>query len=176
MDDLLFALDLVDIGFLLTEGLGIDAPFFWTNAGVPPELKAALEALTERIEVNPSDAQAHFRRGAVCQGLGIRRGVCRLQRLSPAAQERPGLAAPVRMSLRHAPLRSGEDGTRAGTCHRPVAVVRSRANHFALKSAANAFAFSVSPVACLVSAFQVMVLPGSKTFFFMKSPTFLLPT
>ena len=35
---------------------------------------------------------------------------------------------------------------------------------------------SGDPVACLVSSFQLSVRPGSKTRFFMNSPTALLPT
>lgn len=47
---------------------GVDLPF-WTNAGTPPELKVALQNLTEQIEANPHDAEAWVKRGAVCQGL-----------------------------------------------------------------------------------------------------------
>ena len=46
----------------------------------------------------------------------------------------------------------------------------------ALKSAANALALSRSPVANFVSSFHGSVRPGSKTCFFMKSPTPLLST
>jgi tetratricopeptide (TPR) repeat protein len=78
VDDLLFALGLFhDAASLVDLGRNIDTssnPPFWRGGGgdaiVPLELTAALEALTERIEANPADADARFKRGAVCQGLG----------------------------------------------------------------------------------------------------------
>lgn len=69
--DYLSFLDLVELGLLFDGfGIDIDVPFGRANGGPPPELKAALEGLTEQIEANPHNAQALFRRGAVCQGLG----------------------------------------------------------------------------------------------------------
>jgi hypothetical protein len=77
VDDLLFVLGLFDdvatlAALDLDVGVSSGTPF-WRGGGgaiVPPELTAALEALTEQIEANPGDGDARFKRGAVCQGLG----------------------------------------------------------------------------------------------------------
>ena len=46
--------------------------------------------------------------------------------------------------------------------------------YFPPNSAANAWGFSSSPVACFVSSFQVRLRPGAKTRFRMNSPTWLI--